>query len=656
MTHSLFRLAILVTGICCASAFHVHLPSLHPPALHSTNNGISSISSTRQPLRQTRVLMTMSSNNDNMPSQEEIIQQKREAYNALSAFHETSSSFTTSSSQIQSLLADLDSVGNQFDNLNNEQGGTDRGGGEVKEGGKAQYWSCEKGAIAYSVPMDPAAGLKRGIISKPYDCSVRVEMNLGDPSGEGIRRKGGSSGSGSRGLRLVESMVQRQTTGKTESEGAPLSSVPFVRSISLGANVDVDAVDGSYSLDDSITATSDSSTPLLPPWLLAGNPMAARFVVEHTLAVSETERCRCFLLYGDADGDESGDDDDDARGDEIDKSYRLLSVVLAEEKKVLPEEESTRTIEGNGVEEDDSEDCAADFISQMIETSSPSKESSSPLDLLEIDQPTEPSEEDKMARLMQSLDKHNQRVVDGMGGGSDPGNDATSTMERHSLGMFGLTSGVWLGDTFVRESLPSNSMAPSTKGFGRKQQTPTKGGTSSSAEGENGDRFATWTVGVQKVALAFEWDYSQTVSQSYTYGKCMGTATSLSSMANLKSDGVVVVNKARPTTRREERRVVWDMDNGSYVAGLMGDSYFRAPRYMNVSRGRRSYSADAYLTEFMVFYRPGKEEKDGVESAADNLGGTEYYCSRMARLYNANDGSLMQGSTAFFSMKQPLME
>mmetsp|Transcript_21151 Transcript_21151/g.36368 ORF Transcript_21151/g.36368 Transcript_21151/m.36368 type:complete len:293 (+) Transcript_21151:460-1338(+) len=270
----------------------------------------------------------------------------------------------------------------------------------------------------------------------------------------------------------------------------------------------------------------------------------------------------------------------------------------------------------------------------------------------------------KMARLMQSLDKGNQRVMDGMGGGSDPGNDATSTMERHSLGMFGLTSGVWLGDTFVRESLPSNSMAPSTKGFGRKQQTPTKGGTSSSAEGENGDRFATWTVGVQKVALAFEWDYSQTVSQSYTYGKCMGTATSLSSMANLKSDGVVVVNKARPTTRREERRVVWDMDNGSYVAGLMGDSYFRAPRYMNVSRGRRSYSADAYLTEFMVFYRPGKEERDGVESAADIIGGgggaaevsPEYYCSRMARLYNANDGSLMQGSTAFFSMKQPLME
>ena len=156
----------------------------------------------------------MSSNDDrNMPSQEEIAQNKQSAYNALASFHETSSSLT-SSTQIKSLLAGLD------DGLGEEE--------QVKP----EYWSCSKGAITYNVPMDPAAGLKRGVISKPYKCSVQVEMDLGELRG-GVKR---------RGLRLVESIQ----FGKENDEATSLS-IPFVRSIPLGANVDVDAVDGSYS-------------------------------------------------------------------------------------------------------------------------------------------------------------------------------------------------------------------------------------------------------------------------------------------------------------------------------------------------------------------------------------------------------------------------
>jgi hypothetical protein len=83
----------------------------------------------------------------------------------------------------------------------------------------------------------------------------------------------------------------------------------------------------------------------------------------------------------------------------------------------------------------------------------------------------------------------------------------------------------------------------------------------------------------------------------------------------------------------------------------------------------RSFSADAYLTEFLEFYQP--EGRDD-ESSFDSDGGSrglddtatlidnedacpEYYCSRTS-WYNANDGSLMQGSTAFFSLKQALFE
>jgi hypothetical protein len=65
----------------------------------------------------------------------------------------------------------------------------------------------------------------------------------------------------------------------------------------------------------------------------------------------------------------------------------------------------------------------------------------------------------------------------------------------------------------------------------------------------------------------------------------------------------------------------------------------------------------------MEFYRPeGKDDESSFDSDGGIIGldtaplidedaCPEYYCSRTSRLYNANDGSLMQGSTAFFSLK-----
>ena len=51
----------------------------------------------------------------------------------------------------------------------------------------------------------------------------------------------------------------------------------------------------------------------------------------------------------------------------------------------------------------------------------------------------------------------------------DGGNDNVE-MECHPLGMFRLTSGAWLGDTFVREAIPSAIRAAREirKGFGKK--------------------------------------------------------------------------------------------------------------------------------------------------------------------------------------------
>jgi hypothetical protein len=628
-------------------------------------------------------------NYDSMPSIDEIAKQKREAYEALSSFHETSSSLpsprdasssSSSSSRTRSLLRVLRE---------------DRQGSST---GQAECWSCVGGAMAYAVPMDPAAGVGGGRPTRPYRCAVSV-----------LPGDGG-------GLRLVETIARSALASGDDPSasggGGGGYDVPFVRSIPLGANFDVDPADGSYSLDDAAPRLPGGADrisallPLLPPWMLgaggAGPPRTVAFLVEHALATSETERCRCFFLYGDVDGDdatvvpeeetneEEGEDDDnnncnggvggvmeddfaiiaarrtrtkkkreeEEKEEEAERSYRLLSVILAEETKVMPGEVLRIMTEPPS----------------HSESTSSSSRLSSPLDLLKTSGGG--SEDGGMDRLVEFPERRNERVaaVDGDGGSDGIDDDGMTRMERHPPGLFGLTSGVWLGDAFVREGIPpSLSRARAMRdyrrksgGFGRRGGADAVGDAGGSASIEE-DRFAAWHLGVQKVALRFGWDYRDGVSQSYTYGRVLGTPTSLSSMANIRSDGVVVLNesnrRASATTKERERmRVVWDMDGGSYVSGLVGSRYFRAPRYMSFSRSR-GYTADAYLTEFMVFYRP--EGKDGGASSGSD-GGTEgkdfdasmeddvpeYYCSRTSRLYDAKDGSLMQGSTAFFSLKR----
>lgn len=389
---------------------------------------VSSSSVIRQISTTSKLLMSSSNNNDNIPTQNEIDQQKSETYNAMSSFHETIHKTTQSSStnsQIRDLFKGLDTIGMTDDELSNEQS-------------KAEYWECSDGATTYTVPIDRQAGLKKGIISKPYKVNVQIESDLS--------RKG---------LRLVESIQQFDDSS---------SSIPFVRSIALNERTDVDSADASYSFDDRILneGSSEDNSPSLPllPQLLLGGIEGVTYLIEHTLAISETKRSRFFLLYGDSNDDTDNDEDfaimaakKAKKSTETEKSLRLLGVILTTETKVMPEEEEKQ------------DDYAQDFISQMIETSPSEEPPPSPLDLLEINQNS--SSDDKMERLMESLDKHNKRVM-------ESGADANSNteMKTYDLGMFGLISGVWLGDTFVREPIsPQLSRARQSrdKGFAKKE-------------------------------------------------------------------------------------------------------------------------------------------------------------------------------------------
>ena len=77
---------------------------------------------------------------------------------------------------VKSLLRDLDTT----------SAGMLDGDGLVEEANKAEYWKCDEGAVTYGVPMDPAAGMKKGVISKPYN--LQDQLAGGDGFGRFDRR------------------------------------------------------------------------------------------------------------------------------------------------------------------------------------------------------------------------------------------------------------------------------------------------------------------------------------------------------------------------------------------------------------------------------------------------------------------------------------
>jgi hypothetical protein len=80
----------------------------------------------------------------------------------------------------------------------------------------AEYLSCIDGAMSYAVPMDPAAGIGIGRLSRPYRCTVSVmadiNVNGGGGGGRGLsgrrRGRGGLRGGGCRqGCNALRSLV-----------------------------------------------------------------------------------------------------------------------------------------------------------------------------------------------------------------------------------------------------------------------------------------------------------------------------------------------------------------------------------------------------------------------------------------------------------------
>ncbi len=180
---------------------------------------------------------------NSMPSNDEIVTQKREAYAVLSLFHETSSSLSNASSLSLMSSSWMWSI---FCGLKDKYDKSSL----LLSSRREEYWSCINGATLYAVPMDPTAGIGIVRLSRPYHCTVSVMADIDSNGGRGGGRGLSGRRRGRGGLRLVETIQPISAAG---GEDVVKDAMPFVCLLSLGANVD-----GSYSLDDVVVVNRPS--------------------------------------------------------------------------------------------------------------------------------------------------------------------------------------------------------------------------------------------------------------------------------------------------------------------------------------------------------------------------------------------------------------
>lgn len=312
----------------------------------------------------------------------------------------------------------------------------------------------------------------------------------------------------SEGLRMQETF---EWDVENSDDGGCSNTAIKLKTVHLGESADVDSVDGSYSID----------VPLLDlPRIITSSDSIAKFAIEQSVAISDDERVRCFILYGMDD--------------------RLSRVVICNEKKIADFDENIN---------DSSEvDSMVDGILNKMNLAEP-RESSVKSDPGDMD--------DRMQQLQEALAR-----------GNESNEDQNVSISRYPISIFGLVGGVWLGDAVNRE----HSRPLTNKGFGA---TKTKKRKSASAGPGMKDGFAEWTTGVQKVAMTYQWDYGKSLRQKMSYGNAMGAACNLP----VSSAGEIILNEMSKTAKSLDERMIYiDFDVGSYAAFIVGSAFVKVRR------------------------------------------------------------------------------
>lgn len=455
-------------------------------------------------------------------------------------------------------------------------------------------------ARSFSVVPDTAAGIVQRRTAPEYELIVKL----------GLTPKGND-------YSLTETFSWGE--GKVKPRSLALSE----------SNLDVDVVDASYSLDVNL--------PDLPSDLV-GTDELCQFAVEHCISASDDKRMRCFILYG--------------------MDQKLQRVVVCEETRQatklsqqIQDETSLSDRSRNNqlslkdfMEMENDVDRLVDKITMSIknngETSTNSRTDSS------SSTPTEEEFQTSTASMLEKLGKSMS---------SSSSDDSTKKLTLHDLSLLEFSSGVWLGDAIVRNNPQVSSIdgkeTPSSRGFGTSSV-----GSSSKKTTKTG--FASWSVGVQKLALRLMWNFGEEIRQVIDPGKAMGDT--LATCLVQSTGGSVCINESLSRRMAKEDRMVYiDWAASNSVGFLLGPVYLYVPRYLNFEQ--KGSNPKPFFTEFALC-QSTKDDNDkspsppslGAEMDDDdaNLPKFPALClSKTSRVYN-HEGRLKQGCTSFYTFKR----
>ena len=281
-------------------------------------------------------------------------------------------------------------------------------------------------AISFSVTNDLSAGIRMRKVSPEYKSTIKVGLDLNKQ----------------------DYIMTETLEWENKMKRRQLSLIE--------TSMDVDTVDGSYSLDTSL--------PDLPEDLI-GTKKILQFGIQHCVAVNDDARIRAFAFYG------------------IDQS--LARIVVCQEERVL-EGTNPLTMETNRVD------------------SSPSSVTLFPV----------------------------------------------------PINILELTSGVWLGDMILRE--PAAYQEP--KGFARVSVN----------RSPKAKKFASWSIGVQKVALQWKWDMDESIQKLISVGKPLGLC--LPKEMAIPISGVIGQDESLPSRIPKEQRMVYmDWMGGEQVGFIINN-------------------------------------------------------------------------------------
>ena len=280
-------------------------------------------------------------------------------------------------------------------------------------------------------------------------------------------------------------------------------TVPLIKS-----NMDVDSVDASYSLDTSLPDV---------PSDISGTKKLSQFGIEHCIAVNDDARARCLAFYGVNSG-------------------ALARVVVMHEQRILNDTRATK----------DEFMAMSSDIDRIVDKISGQMVGNNDSDSI----PTEKKDKDRMGKLQKALQSS-----------TSSGEENGATLSLHTMSLLELSSGVWLGDSIVRD-LPNVAKTPYDRGIGftaKQTSTPTYAR----------QEFADWDVGVQKNAWRWIWKLGDSIRQEDEVGKAMGTPMA-DELAQSLSGTVCVNESLSRRIPRDERMVYINWENGDYVGFILG--------------------------------------------------------------------------------------